>query len=108
MTPEEFFSVIYQPPVPVFYRLYHDEQGRALFYSMEDVPGTYIEIDQADYIRSSMRVRVTQGRLMHIAWKTVSKLVPSQQGTNCHALDVCVVTGPRSTTAWSKRTYDTH
>lgn len=107
MTPNEFFSIVANvpDPLPVFYRLYHDEQGRPLFYSMEDLPGTYLEIDQQTFNRSASNVRVRDGKLVEVTWQTTHKLVPSQQGTQCHATDVAVVV-TQNGTFWSKQVYE--
>jgi len=80
-----------KPPTPAFYRLYHDEQGHLLFYSMEDVPGNYIEIDQVTFAAGSPRVRVVNGQLLHIKTNVVSKLVPSSQGQACDIRDVAII-----------------
>ena len=47
MTDEEFWQALRDMPEPrpVDYRIYYNEQGELLFYSMEDVPGTYLTID---------------------------------------------------------------
>jgi hypothetical protein len=107
MTPEEFFGALEQMPVPdpVTYRLYHDDQGRPLFYSMEDLPGTYIEIDQATFARGQSRVRVVNGVLTELTYRTTEKLVPSDSGTQCHTTDVSVVV-THNGTYWSKRVYE--
>lgn len=78
---------------PITYRLYHDDQGRPLFYTMEDLPGQYIEVDQETYIYGSFEVRVVDGRLMVLPSKrTVRKLCPeTPNGTPCDLRDVCVV-----------------
>ena len=81
-----------EPSKPAFYRLYHDEQGYLLFYSMEDVPGNYIEIDQVTFAAGSPRVQVVNGQLRHIKTNIISKLVPSSQGQACDPRDVAVVT----------------
>lgn len=109
MTPEEFFGAVANmpEPLPLFYRLYHDEAGNPLFYSMADVPGTYIEIDQDTFNRSATNVRVRNGKLVEVTWKTTQKIVPSDSGTLCHEQDVAVVV-KQNGTYWSKRTYESN
>jgi hypothetical protein len=92
MTPDEFWNILYQTPepLPVFYRLYHDEQGFPLFYSMEDVPGNYIEIDRETFVNTP-NVRVVNGQLITLKTATVTKLRPDNTGTACDPRDVSIV-----------------
>ena len=108
MTPEEFWNVLHSVPesMPVFYRLYHDADGVPLFYTMEDLPGTYIEIDQDTYSRSSMQVRVRDRKLVELTWKTTQKITPNGAGTPCDPGDVAIVTNSQHNTKWSKRVYE--
>lgn len=78
---------------PIRYRLYHDDQGQPLFYSMEDLPGTYIEVDQITYVTSSSNVRVVDGKLTVVSPSaSVTKLRPdATQGVACDKRDICVV-----------------
>jgi len=111
MTPEDFWSVLHNmpEPKPVFYRLYHDDQGRPLFYSMEDEPGTYIEIDQETFARSATNVRVRDGRLIEITWAITTKLVPGNSGSPCHPDNVAVIVAEdQPHTRWSKQTYESN
>ena len=111
MTPEEFWSILHNipEPHPVFYRLYHDDQGRPLFYSMEDRPGTYIEIDQATFARNVSNVRVRDGRLVEITWATTTKLVPGNSGSPCHPDNVAVIVAEdQPHIRWSKQTYESN
>lgn len=94
-------------PQPVFYRLYHDDQGRPLCYSMEDIPGTYIEIDQHTFSRSSPWVRVRDGKLrIYEPWAPKQKLQPSDQGTACCVEDVAIVVTHGPHQRWSRRQHD--
>ena len=111
MTPEQFWSILHNmpEPLPVSYRLYHDDQGRPLFYSMETVPGTYIEIDQATFARSASNVRVRDGKLIEITWATTTKLVPGNSGSPCHPDNVAVIVAEdQPHTNWSKKTYESN
>jgi len=93
MTDEEFWQVLKDipEPKPVFYRLYYNEQGEPLFYSMEDVPGTYLTIDADAFTRSATNVVVQDGKLFEIVNTTTVKLYPGDTGIPCHPDDVCIV-----------------
>jgi hypothetical protein len=111
MTPEQFWSILHSTPEPLapFFRLYHDADGMPLFYSMEDCPGTYIEIDQETFARGATNVRVRDGRLVEITWATTTKLVPGNSGSPCHPDNVAVIVAEdHPHIRWSKRTYETN
>lgn len=75
----------------LIYRLYHDQNGCPLFYSMEDLPGDYIDITVDQFNRSNSHVRVVNGRLIEKSSDTL-KLVPStDSGQSCHPNDVSIV-----------------
>lgn len=103
------YAMDFAEPEPIFYRLYYDAQGVPLFYSMEDVPGTYIEIDQETYNRNASNVRVRDGKIVELTWKTMTRLEPSNTGTPCHPQDVAIVVDQKqSHQCWSKQTYETN
>jgi hypothetical protein len=105
MTEQEFLEIwLARPdPKPVFYRLYYQDDGTPLYYSMENLPGKYIEIDQATYQQYQPNVRVVDGRLIVIPpTSTIKKLQPSQHGTPCDPRDVCIVVdSDKPHTKWS-------
>ena len=111
MTPDQLqqlFQAAPEPPAP-FFRLYHDAEGRPLFYSMANEPGTYIEITPEEYHHGASNVRVRDGRLVQVTWATTTKLVPSNIGTPCHPDNVAVVVAEAQPhTKWSKRTYESN
>lgn len=80
-------------PEPMSYRLYYDEHGRPIVYSMEHLPGNCIEIDPQTYAVASFHVRVVDQKLIHVQPKIqVKKLQPNAMvGTACNTVDVCVV-----------------
>jgi hypothetical protein len=103
---QQLFRAVPEPQAP-FFRLYHEANGVPLFYSMEDVPGTYIEIDQATFAHSASNVRVRDGRLVEITWTTTTKLVPGNSGSPCHPDNVAVIVAEdQPHTRWSKQTYE--
>jgi hypothetical protein len=109
MTPEEFWSILHDVPKskPIFYRLYYDTDGVPLFYSMEDLPGTYIEIDQDTYTSSPTNVQVKNGQLIALTWHVAHKLTLSDSGTQCHSQDVSIVTADQGQ-HWKKKTYESN
>jgi len=94
-TEENFWKAWAEPvpeSAPVFFRLYYDESGRPLSYSMEDLPGNYIEIDAETYALSSFKVQVINNKLVHLIPKTIiNKLVPAESGTPCLPDNVSIV-----------------
>ena len=79
--------------VPISYRCYYLENGDVDFYTMEDLPGNYIEVEQSVYVLAPFPAKVIDGKLVIIKQKkTVQKLTPSSDdGTMCHKKDVGIV-----------------
>jgi hypothetical protein len=94
MNEEEFWAILQDipAPTPMVYRLYYNDDGAPIIYSMEALPGNYIEVDQSTYVSTPFNVRVIDGKLIYIKPViTVKKLQPSTDGTACNPCDVCVV-----------------
>lgn len=111
VTPEEFWAILHAPveTKPIFYRLYYNNDGTPICYSMEDLPGNYIELTLEEYHRSSADVCVVDGLLKEIKLVgLVKKLVPSDHGICCDPRDICVVTDSQPSTKWSIKTYETN
>ena len=105
LTPEEFWQILHsQPePRPVVYRLYYNDDGTPIIYSMEEFPGNYIDVDQQTYVLAPFNVKVIDGQLNYIKQVlTVKKLQPGDHGTACDPSDVCIVVGAdRPHTKWT-------
>lgn len=109
ITSQEFWDILANMPLPklLSWRLYYDEQGAPVCYSMEELPGNYIEIDAETYARSPRNVRVIDGQLHYIHTVTGHKLVPGPAGVACDPRDVAVIvddTQPHQ--RWSRRHYE--
>jgi hypothetical protein len=95
MSPDEFWQILHSPSEskPIFYRLYYDDTGDPIIYSMEDLPDNYIEVDQKTYVLAPFNVKVIDGNLVYIKPVIiVKKLQPSANaGTTCDPRDICIV-----------------
>jgi hypothetical protein len=94
MNEEDFWSILQAIPEPkqIFYRLYYNDAGSPIIYSMEDLPGNYIEVDQPTYVLAPFNVKIINSKLVYIKpVVTVKKLQPSIDGTACNPQDVCIV-----------------
>lgn len=78
-------------PVKIFYRLYYNEAGEPLSYSMEDMPGKYIEITAEQFAASDPHVKVRDGKIIKLSLTRTQKLVPADSGIACCPTDISVV-----------------
>ena len=96
-------------PEPVFYRLYYRDDGTPICYSMEDMPGNYIELDAGTFARRPFNVRVIDGKLKEFQPRVVvTKLRPNAvNGTPCSPVDVAIVVDQtRPHTKWNLENND--
>jgi hypothetical protein len=114
-TTENFLKVMatfhWPEPKPVSYRLYYNEDGTPKCYTMEDLPGKYVEIDRETYLAHLWNVRVIDNKLQIIPPAiAVNKLRPNEAvGTPCHTQDVCVIVSlDQSHTKWKLITNETY
>ena len=104
MNEQEFWAALAPLPAPPepAYRLYYNELGCPLFYSMEDLPGNYIEIDRETYQNTPPHIRVVNGKLIILETSVVHKLKPGDSGVPCDPRDICVVVdATQPHTKWS-------
>ncbi len=73
------------------FRLYYNDQGRPIVYTMEELEGNYIEVDRLTYLEASMNVRVLDNKLIKINTTTFKKLMPAAAGTPCYPDNVAIV-----------------
>lgn len=89
---QEFWqSYTWVDPEPIFYRLYYDDSGNPIVYTMEDLPGKYIEISQEQYHERDHRVKVKDGVIVSVPVDQVQKLTKQNFGTACHPCCVALV-----------------
>jgi hypothetical protein len=109
MTDEEFWAALAPTSEidPPSFRLYYNEQGDPLFYSMENATGNYILIDRETYYNPPTRVKVVEGKLKILSSSMSEKLVPGDTGTPCHINDVCIVVDSQIPhTKWKLEKYE--
>jgi len=95
-------------PEPAVRKLYYNEQGEPIVYTCDTLDGNYIEVDSETFAIASYRVRVVNGKLVHIPPTVyLNKLHPSDSGTLCHSQDVAVVVKD-SGTHWKRKTYESN
>jgi len=82
-----------EPPRPVFYRLYYDEQGRPITWTMEDLPGNYIDVDLALYREQPRHIVVRNGKIIRVdpVYMVPRLRLSTVEGTPCHPADVTVI-----------------
>jgi hypothetical protein len=81
-----------QPEQTLEFRLYYDDQGQPVCYSMEDLPGKYITIDRTTFDQARCDVLVKHGKIVKINNPTSWKLAASnEENYACHAQDVTVI-----------------
>lgn len=111
-TTQNFLDVMatfeWPEPPAVFFRLYYNDDGSPNCYSMEQLPGKYINIDSDLFASRPWNVRVINEKLHYIQPPiVVKKLVPSADGIACDPSDVCVVVDKRQAhVGWEIKTYE--
>jgi hypothetical protein len=88
---------------PVYYRLYYSDSGLPLFYSYEDLPGKYIDVTPEQFALQDWSVKVIDGKLVRQRTVRMTKLVPTDSGTLCHARDVTVVVVDQPGQYWKRK-----
>lgn len=84
----------YQWPdtIPTTYKLYHNDDGEPITYSVEDLSGNYIDITADEFLSADMNVVVKDKKIHKIVFTRLSKLKPNNNtGTACHPNDITVI-----------------
>ena len=92
MNEQEFWAALTLEEIkPPLYRLYYDDQGLPLFYSQEDLPGKYVDVDHETYVNPPKHVRIVDGKLQVLKINLILKLCKGEEGTPCHPEDISIV-----------------
>ena len=80
-----------QPKSRQEFRLYYNEAGNVIHYSMEDLPGTFLVIDRLTFDQQRFDVRIKDGKIVKLNHPASWKLAPADSGTPCHPEDMSIV-----------------
>ena len=107
LTEENFWAILASmpAPAPVYYRLYYNDSGMPLFYSHEDLPDKYIDLDPEQFALRDLRVRVVNGVIVPYQ-PPIPKLIPGDTGIACDPRDVAIVVNTQQ--AHTKWRFETH
>lgn len=112
MTPDEFWSILHSAPEPkaIFYKLYYNDDGSPIIYSMEELAGNYIEVDPETYALAPFNVRIVDNKIVYIKpVSTITKLQTNNTGTACSPYDVCIVVDESTPhVKWNKTVNETN
>lgn len=98
-------SKLQQPNGKVEYRLYYNsDNGEPLFYSCDNLPGSYIVVDAETYARGQYNIQIKQGKIHQLDKFKYIKLVPGNNGIPTHISNVMII-DPTSELKWSKKQY---
>jgi len=76
----------------ISYRLYYNDQGQPVEYSMNELPGKYIELTAEQFAERDHRVEVKNQQLIKkINQLPTRKLIPAEHGVPCHCDNVAIV-----------------
>jgi hypothetical protein len=88
----EFWNNFKWPePEVLYFRLYHDDQGKPICYSRQVLEGQFIDVTPEQFAIGDINVDVINGVLVHHAPPPPPKLQPSDRGVMCHKDDVTVI-----------------
>ena len=90
----------------VSYRLYYNDDGTCLFYSMDDLVGNYIEVSQEVFALSDPNVKVQNGKLVKINPNKSFKLIPAETGIKTSLLDIAIVVDNEPFAQWNITNYE--
>ena len=84
----------------IFFRLYYDDDGNVITYSMEDLPGKYIEINAEQFAIGNRNIYIKNGKIYKKKQLSIGKLIPTEEydGT-----DITVI---KDKTQWKMKTYE--
>lgn len=106
MNEQEFWQAL-KPVIetPTIYKLYYDDQGRPIKYTVENESGNYIQVTVEQYLDSNFQLRVKNGEIVYLKQPPIPKLIRSQYGTGTHPDDITIVQ-TNSEVRWSLQTYE--
>lgn len=97
------------PEIRPEFRVYYDEQGHIVCYSMEDLPGNFVVVDRITFDQCRMDLKVKEGKLIKILQDASWKLAPSDSADYaCHAQDLSVIVDANNTNRKYWKVITTH
>ena len=81
-----------QPEQRTEYRLYYNDDGTIICYTMDDLPGNFIVVDRQTFAEMRYDAVVRNGKLVYTSVPQSWKLKPTDAGDYaCHSSDITII-----------------